>query len=206
MKLSMRFVIAFYGLMGALGWAASSLWLGLDPWRWPASLTPHDPLLALGVGVGVGLLTVFVSQLLDRYTTWAKRLTHAFARTLGRLTMLEIFIIAASSSLGEELLFRGFMQQALAARLFDSLSFGTPLAIALTSLVFGGLHVGQDRQTFLPWTIMAIVMGAVFGVMYWVFGGLEGPIAAHFTINFINLITITTSPEDAQPEPTDAPG
>jgi membrane protease YdiL (CAAX protease family) len=38
---------------------------------------------------------------------------------------------------------------------------------------------------------MAIVFGGVFGWIYLYTGNLLGPILAHFTINFFNIMSIT---------------
>lgn len=195
MGLSSRFVVMFYGVMGLLGWALASLWLDLSPVDWgdprafdEGGVVGH-PLFGLGAGACVGLACVLISQVLDRTTTWARRLGEAFQDLLGELGGWQIFVIAASSSVGEELLFRGFLQQALALRWLEGWSgpWSAPLAIGLSGLVFGLLHMGPDVRTFFPWTIMAVVMGGVFGALFWWTGGLEAPIVAHFTINYLNL-------------------
>ena len=50
---------------------------------------------------------------------------------------------------------------------------------------------------------MAFVMGVAFGVLYQHTGDLGGPIGAHATINFLNLLHIATTayPEDMPLEP-----
>ena len=155
----------------------------------------RHPLSGIGAGALVGLLCVVTSQILDRTVTWARRLGEAFQDLLGDLSSWQIFVIAVSSSVGEELIFRGFLQQALAMRWLDGLSFATPLAILLSSLLFGLMHIGPEARTFLPWTIMAVIMGGVFGALFWWTGGLEAPIVAHFTINYLNLTLMQSERE-----------
>ena len=53
-------------------------------------------------------------------------------------------------------------------------------------LVFALLHVGPGRR-FLPWTVSALVLGIAFGALAVWTGNLGAPIAAHFTINYLNL-------------------
>lgn len=189
MNISLPFIGIFYGLMALVAWLLADVWLGLDVWRWPPKPgTPaHHPLFGLGVGTLTGLASVVLSQLLDRYTTWARRLGEAFKSMLGPLSSLQILVIAVTSSVAEELLFRGFLQHALAAHLFEGTGYALPAAVIISSLLFGGMHIGPDRRTFMPWTIMAIVMGGVFAMLFWWTGELVAPIAAHFTINFLNL-------------------
>lgn len=192
---ALRFVALFYALMGGLGWALARYWAGVDPWEWPQRA--HDPVRAVLWGAGVGLVAVALSNVLERHAAWASRLSDAFRETLGPLSHTQCFGIAVCSALGEELLFRGFVLQGVALRVFDPESaWGFPVALLCSSLIFGGLHIGPDWRTFLPWTLMAITMGGVFGALFWWTGGLEAPIIAHFTINFLNLIALS-SREDA---------
>ncbi len=202
--LSNRLVIIFYGLMALLGWALASAWLDLPVLVWGASSGVDDasawmthPLFALGVGAVVGLLSVAISQVLERTTQWARRLSDGFQDILGSLNGLQIFVIAAASSVGEEILFRGFLQQALALRWLSDFPYPVVLATILSSLVFGVMHIGPDAKTFWPWTVMAVVMGGVFGAIFWWTGGLEAPIIAHFTINFLNLTLMQSDHESS---------
>jgi membrane protease YdiL (CAAX protease family) len=80
--------------------------------------------------------------------------------------------LALSSSVGEELFFRGALLN--------------HVGLWISTALFAALHVRRHRG-FLPWTAMSFVLGLVMGVMYMQLGDLGGPIAAHFTINFLNL-------------------
>ena len=196
--MSMRFVVLFYAGMGALGWGIAQGWFGLDPWSMQGASGPAQAWhVALGAGFGLGI--VALSALLERHAAWARRLSQAFRDTLGPLGLPQIAVIAVMSALGEELLFRGLIQQGLAARAFDGLttvSTAHTLALIVSSVLFGLLHIGTPFRTYLPWTIMAIVMGASLGGMFWWTGSLWAPIVAHFTINFFNLIEIMRSDPD----------
>lgn len=193
--ISIRFVAIFYTLMGGFGWALAVYWGGFDPWRWGEQgmlgALWKDALLGAGVGVG----TVLLSHLLERWAEWARRLSEAFQDLLGQLSSPQILAIAVFSSIGEELLFRGFLQQGIATHLVEG-AWSAPVALIGSSLIFGLLHVGPDWRTFWPWTVMAVVMGLCFGWMYQFTGNLMAPILAHFTINFLNLMSITSGDDE----------
>ncbi len=186
-NVSLVMVSIFYAVMALVAWLLADVWLDLDMWRWSAERPDRHPLLGLGLGASTGLVCVVISQLLDRHVSWARRLGEAFKTMLGPLTTWQIFVIAVTSSVAEEVLFRGFLQQAIALRLLDGFDLALPISILGSSLLFGAMHIGPERRTFMPWTIMAIVMGVVFALMYWWSGNLVAPIVAHFTINFLNL-------------------
>lgn len=172
--------VLVYGLLAASGvlWAIlagrSPLWLGAeDAWLggWlPSALARTG--LSLVLGLGVALLAVRGTRILVQRTAWAKRLHIELRGMVGPLTGAAIAFFALTSGVVEELFFRGAMQPA----------FG----VALTSLVFGAVHVGPTRA-FLPWTAWAAVMGAIFGLLYALTGSLVGPIAAHVLINYENM-------------------
>jgi len=136
---------------------------GSEPWK--LAFSP-----ALGLVVGLGL--VFVSRLCVHRFAWARRLHRDFRGLLGTLDARDIFVLAAASSVGEELLFRG--------ALLPWIGLGPSTA------VFALLHIGPGTR-FLPWTASAFLVGLLFGGLFVVLGDLGAPIAAHFTINYLNL-------------------
>jgi membrane protease YdiL (CAAX protease family) len=140
-------------------------------------------LLSPVVGVAIGLAFVFLSRLAVHRFDWARRLHRDFRGILGHLTAREMFILAIASAIGEELLFRGALQPWIGV---------WPQAV-----IFALLHVGPGLR-FLPWTVSAFLVGIAFGYLFQFTGDLGGPIAAHFTINFVNLhfISRVELPED----------
>lgn len=123
-------------------------------------------------GLALGLLIVFLSRLAVHRFEWARALHREFRALLSPLTDLEIVVLAAASSLGEEMFFRGAL---------------LPVAgIWLSSLVFALLHIGPRRR-YLPWTAGSFVAGVLFSGLYLWAGDLTGPVLAHFTVNFLNL-------------------
>ena len=174
--------VVFYGVLLAVAWILGAWWLDLDllEWhdRWETALWLD---VLLGVGLGIG--TVIASRILEHTTEWARVLGEEFRKILGDLTPTQVLIFAVTSGVAEEVFFRGFLQQALSDLLFGS----DWLGLIVASVIFGLIHIGPDRKKFLPWTIMAVVLGVCFGVIYLYTGNIIAPVIAHFTINFFNL-------------------
>jgi membrane protease YdiL (CAAX protease family) len=132
--------------------------------------------LSLGVeaalGVGVGLAVVALTRLLDAWSPAARALSDRLAERMPRLEPAQVLVCAVSSAVGEELLFRGAMQDAV--------------GMWLTILVFGLLHGGTDRLLW-GWTVFALLGGAIFAGVFALSGSLFAPILTHATINGLNL-------------------
>jgi membrane protease YdiL (CAAX protease family) len=164
-------IFAVYSALGAaaIGWGA----LRGDPdvYRLPSSTAARLAVSPL-VGVAFGLAVVFLSRVAVHRFDWARVLHREFHALVHELSAREIFSLAVASSIGEELFFRGALLPAVG--LFPS------------SLLFALLHVRPQRR-FLPWTAMSLILGVAMGIMFIQLGDLGGPIAAHFTINLINL-------------------
>lgn len=172
-----RTVATFYG--GVL--LVAFFWHGIgqdtnDIWR----LDHDQDLLTLAwtplVGVAVGLITVQIFRALQGRMVWLGELHREFSSIFGRPGAGEIFLLAATSALAEELLFRGAMLDAW--------------GLVVSSLVFALLHI-PPRLSLWPWTVSALVMGAGFAAMTLATGNLGAAVAAHFVINLQNLQYIT---------------
>lgn len=197
--MSTALAIVFYGAMLGGAWLLGGLWLKLDLilWaehRWGSYGTD------IGLGLALGLSTVYASRVLERRTTWAQVLTAEFRKILGPITAVQAFVFAVTSGVAEEVFFRSFLQQALSDSLLGGGPVGILVGLVLASLIFGGIHIGPDREKFRPWTIMAVTLGLCFGGLYLVTGSIVGPVVAHFTINFINLLHISRSGGSSGPE------
>ncbi len=169
------------GLYGAMALVALVIAAGRgDPDLYRFASEPRWPLLAGPiVGILVGLGVVGLTRVATRHFAWARHLHVSFHDLLGPLTGREIVILALGSSIGEELLFRGALLPWLGPW--------------WQAVVFALLHVGPGRR-FLPWTASALVLGAGFGWLAVWTTNLGAPIAAHFTINFLNLRFIVSEP------------
>jgi len=129
-------------------------------------------LLDAGIGVFGGFLIVLVSWLLTKFTKMFRDLIESLKMLLGPLTLVEIFFIAAFSSIAEEFFFRGLIQ--------------AKLGIIPATIMFGLMHSGPGKK-YLPWTAFAIVTGGFLGWTYHWRENLIVPIIAHFVVNFVNL-------------------
>jgi hypothetical protein len=112
------------------------------------------------------------------YDEKAEELTRLFLQmnSLGDLAF-NLLVIAIVPAIGEELLFRGYLQQTFTKWL------GKPhLAIIITAVLFSAIHL--QFQGFLPRFALGIVLGYL---LYWS-GSLWLPIVAHLFNNAIAVI------------------
>ncbi|HXI57910.1 MAG TPA: CPBP family intramembrane glutamic endopeptidase [Polyangia bacterium] len=163
-------MVAYLGLG-----AAALVWGGLrgQPNVWQVA-GREEPLVLSGIllGLVLGLIVVFVSRLAVHRFEWARALHREFRALLSPLTPSEIVVMAAASSVGEEMFFRGALVPAIGV-------LGSSAAFAL-------LHIGP-RLRYLPWTLASFVAGLLLGQLFLWTGDLTGAVLAHFTINFLNL-------------------
>lgn len=136
------------------------------------------------LGAALGLSVVGLTRVATRHWQWARDLHTNFRDVLGPLSRREIIVLAVGSSIGEELLFRGALLPWV--------------GVWLQAIAFAALHIGPARR-FAAWTASALVLGVLFGELAIRTGNLGGPIAAHMTINFLNLRYIVRT---ALPRPT----
>jgi len=182
-------VFGLYGGLALLGILISAGRGDVDLYRLHSEFSWWMLVLSPLIGLLLGLFVVWLSRLATKKLMWARRLHQEFRHILGPLTNKEILLLALASSIGEELLFRGALQPWI--------------GLWPQALIFALLHIGPGIR-FLPWTISAFVLGALFGVLYSELGDLGAPIVAHFTINFINLHFISktdlSSDDDLSPK------
>jgi len=165
-------ILGLYGALALMAILISAGRADVDIYRISGTSTHGLLLVSPFLGIALGLAVVGLSRLATRRYAWAKRLHRDFRSLLGPLSTKEILVLAVASAIGEELLFRGALQPWIGL---------WPQAV-----IFAALHVGPGAR-FLPWTASALVLGVAFGYMFSLTGDLGGPIAAHFTINYLNL-------------------
>jgi len=90
-----------------------------------------------------------------------------------------LLVLAIVPAIGEELLFRGYLQQK-----FEKWLGKPQLAIIITAILFSAIHL--QFQGFLPRFILGLVLGYF---MYWS-GSLWLPIIAHFCNNAMAVIFV----------------
>ncbi|MEE2828800.1 MAG: type II CAAX endopeptidase family protein [Myxococcota bacterium] len=144
------------GLTG--GWWRFENWVDVPP--------------AAVLGIALGLTGVLLSLHLDRRVPSVRKLGDRFAAILAGASTRDAIILAALSSLGEELLFRGCLQE--------------EWGLWPATLLFAIVHTGPGK-VYLWWTASAFVFGLGLALLYDYQGGLLAPILMHFTINAINI-------------------
>ena len=87
------------------------------------------------------------------------------------------FVLFILVAINEELIVRGYLLANLCA------SMNRYMAVAITSVVFGALHLFNFNLSFIGILNIALA-GAVFGLYYARFGNLLFPIGLHLTWNF----------------------
>ena len=152
------------------------------PWM-EASLASRSA-TSLLLGMLLAVTVIASTRVLVHKTQWARRLHLEFRNLLGSQTSKDILWLALASGFAEEMFFRGAMQP----------SWG----LLVSAFVFGGVHVGPTR-TYWPWTLWAIVMGLLLGLIFELTGVLWGTVLAHVVINHENMRFIRDyDPESGQ--------
>jgi membrane protease YdiL (CAAX protease family) len=166
-------VLGLYGTLALAGVLVGAYRGDANVYTLPgAPATPTRLLLSIGIGIVFGLGVVALSRVCVRRFEWARLLHREFRALLGPLGRAELVALALGSSVGEEVFFRGALLPAT--------------GIWISSAVFALLHIGPSRR-YLPWTASALLVGLAMAGLALATGDLGAPIAAHFTINFLNL-------------------
>ena len=173
-------ICLFYAAIGA----AALLLSGLTPIPWPWEVTgpsvwPWYLLVLLGVAVGV--VTAWAALALERRIPVAKRLGDRVRALFGELTLGQAAAIALSSGVVEEVVFRGLVLMA-ASYLTQSVVLG----LLLSSVLFGMVHRAPGREG-VYWSVVAGLLGLLFGGLLLLTSSLLPPMAAHATHNAVAL-------------------
>lgn len=176
---------ALAGLACLLAWYAD-----MPVWE---SLTGTALDAALGIAAALPMLALFVVCVRSR---WAplKRIScfvEEVVRPLFReCTIADLALIAVLAGLGEELLFRGFLQEAF------GLWLGKWPALAVVSVLFGLMH-----SITLTYTLLATAAGAYLGWLALERGGLLSAVIAHTLYDFVALVYLLRFAPAAEPAP-----
>lgn len=187
--------IAFEGGLAALGillaWAA-----GFDALGRPSGSNEGLLVKPIALGIGVGLICFAVMSALDRLN-WAplarlrEIVEQAMAKLLREASLWQVVALAAAAGIGEEVLFRGFLQQGVADAMkrmeFDVVP-AQCAAIGAASLIFGLCHA--MTKTYL---VAATVMSAILGYLYLYADHILAPIVAHGLYDFVAILYFVRS-------------
>lgn len=162
-KIDLLKIAFFYAIMAGIAW----LWAYFAKIEWVFWGTK-----GLIWAYLFALMVFVISLQVSLKTQWAKKMEELFSSFLTPLSHSQIFVLSLASSIGEEMFFRGVLQN----------QFG----IIPASLIFGLFHFPIEK-ILIPWTLSAIIMGFLLGGLYWHAGNLLAPVMLHFLINFLNL-------------------
>jgi membrane protease YdiL (CAAX protease family) len=126
-------------------------------------------------------------EFLKDFEMWARRTEDLATEITKFLTqfdsplqfILALFVIAVFAGIGEELVFRGLLQPAL-----HRLTKNIHVAIWLSAILFSTLHL--QFFGFVP----RVLLGALFGYLYYWSGNLAVPMFAHFVNNALGVVAV----------------
>ncbi len=164
------FVVVFYlpVILGSLLWihAVGGEWLLWD------RLCGEHPAADAVVGAIVGIGLVVASRLGERSGPGC-RAARVLAHHMGGVSWPGLILVASSSAIGEELLFRGVLQPSA--------------GLVVAAILFAAVHV-PFREELWPWTVQALLHGLLFGLAYELSESLVLPIVAHTAFNTLQLV------------------
>ena len=132
-----------------------------------------------GLALGGVTLTIAVGIAAATGATHFTLKTGSLATLLQAFLLLFLFFLIAAAN--EEALVRGFAFQALEHNL------GAAVAISITSMIFGVLHLGNDDVTLFS-TCNTVLAGIWLGVAYLMTRSLWLATALHFSWNFVMAV------------------
>jgi len=91
--------------------------------------------------------------------------------------LANLIVIALLPGIGEELLFRGVLQQQIQRRVSSPW-----IAIVITAIIFSAIHL--QFEGFLP----RVLLGLLLGWLYWRTGNFWIPVIAHFFNNGLQVV------------------
>jgi uncharacterized protein len=173
-RLNVKVLLALPGLILGLIGFLGSLWLGVDFTDLPLEILIPAGLTAFFT---ICLLSASFERFVPSFSL-AGGMLEGIMQNLG-LTGLWAFVLALTSSLGEELFFRGFVL-ALGLKFLPVL-----VAVLAQAVLFAAFHPAPARAWAYPlWTAL---VGMVLGGITVATGSIEPGILAHYVFNHLNL-------------------
>lgn len=130
---------------------------------------------------------ISLPEFMEGFERWAQQKEEEAAHLVRNLTVMPTFghfmvamlVIAILPAIGEELVFRGMIQNKLYAGIGN-----IHWAIWITGILFSAIHF--QFYGFFP----RMLLGVLFGYMYYWSGNLWIPILAHFINNGLSIIAL----------------
>jgi membrane protease YdiL (CAAX protease family) len=163
-------VVMFY--LPVANGAILYLWWTDGPFAVRAHTLGFQPLRDAAVGLAVGLALFTIQAALTPRVPALRGLAQGLGEAIGRPGWIGCLLVAGASALGEELLFRGVIQERL--------------GLAVGVVAFALAHVPWERR-MLPWPLLALGSGLVLGLLYERTGAVVAPFVAHLAVNLLGL-------------------
>jgi membrane protease YdiL (CAAX protease family) len=175
-----------------VGWLLNQSPLLMFQWTWQDVL--------LGVGLTLPMAVIFFGCYLFPVGPLGqiKRFVQeVFAPLMAPCTLVDLLGISILAGLGEEMLFRGVLQSKFI------LWAGVGWGVAIASVLFGLLHAVTPA-----YTVLATLMGAYLGVVFWWTNNLLVVVLMHALYDFLALVyllhgpnrPVLSPPEEAEEE------
>ena len=161
-------------------------WLQQPAWQNLLGATPGETLLAAGVGL-LAAVPMLAVLLITRRLPWGpvRRLCQLVDEQLMPLfanaSLVGLLLLSLAAGFGEEMLFRGVLQDWLANLLGGDVGFWG--ALVLVSLLFGLCH-----WLTTAYAVFAFMISLYLGMVYWVSGSLLSVVVAHAAYDFVALL------------------
>lgn len=168
-------------------------WNYLQGWGWPQSLATERrvglrapalspavwgwSLLAGGLGLAASIVFYIVAHRLVR---WPVVVAPDFSKFPATTIFVSLLVGAIVAGFSEEAGFRGYMQGPLEHR------YGPALAILITSVIFGLLHLSHG--VFVPAILFDMGWGALYGLLAWRSGSIVPALALHAAADFLEFV------------------
>jgi membrane protease YdiL (CAAX protease family) len=180
--------LLFEGGLGAI-----ALIVGWLVGHWPAAGVERDipavgQLAAVGWGLIASVPLLAGLIVIDRFPLGPLRELRITAQRLiqqmfGGASYFQLALVAVAAGVGEELLFRGLLQDGLSRWLGGP--FGPWIALAVAAVAFGVCH-----WLNATYAVLATLAGGYFGLLFAVSDSLWTPIAAHAGYDFLALVYV----------------
>lgn len=160
----------------AIGWLIGWDVIGMTRFQWPAVLW--------GVaGAAPMLLLLLACTEIPRwpFSDIAEVVDRLLRPLFAQATLAELALISALAGIGEEMFFRGLLQEGLAQWIGEP--YGPIAGLAAASLVFGLLHPINSA-----YVVLAATMGLFLGGLWMISGNLLVPIITHGLYDFLALV------------------
>ncbi len=161
-------------------------WLQQPAWQNLPGATPWETMESAGIGLlaAVPMLGILA---VTRRLPWGpvRRLCQLVDEQLVPLfanaSLVGLLLLSLAAGLGEEMLFRGVLQDWLANRRGGDA--GPWVALVLVSVLFGLCH-----WLTTAYALFAFLIGLYLGMVYWVSGSLLSVVVAHAAYDFVALL------------------